>query len=68
MFQINDKQAPFVEAALPSLLTKTNELWKNRYPCGDNGGWIHYRVLSDQELEDVLKLLFIRKKPVAHAG
>ena len=28
----------------------------NKYPCGD-GGWLSYRVLTDDNLEDVLKIL-----------
>ena len=61
--QIGDKQVPSMTNALPSLSQKTNELWENRYPCGKEGGWIHYRVLTEEDLEDVTKLLFIRKKP-----
>jgi hypothetical protein len=63
MLQIGDKQVPSVEAALPSLLPKTQEYWQNRYPCGERGGWIHYRVLADDELDDMLKLLAIRRQP-----
>ena len=36
------------------------EYWKNRYPCGENGGWIHYRVLSKKHLKDIGVLLSIR--------
>ena len=61
--QIGDKMVPAAESILPSLLRKTQDLWKNRYPCGECGGWIHYRVLSDEELADVISLIAIRKKP-----
>ena len=64
MFQIGDKHVPSVEAAFSSMLPKTRDLWKNRYPCGEYGGWVHYRVLSEDELSDVLRLLFIRKRPI----
>ncbi|MDR0319059.1 MAG: DUF3788 domain-containing protein [Nitrososphaerota archaeon] len=63
MLQIGDKQVPILESQLTLLLHKTQELWKNRYPCGEHGGWIHYRVLVDDELTDVIKLLAIRKTP-----
>ena len=63
MLQIGDKQVSLLESQLPSLLQKTQDLWKNRYSCGERGGWVHYRVLSDDELTDVVKLLAIRKKP-----
>ena len=65
MLQIGDKQVPLLENQLPSLLHKTQDVWQNRYPCGDSGGWVHYRVLADDELTDVLTLLTIRKKPSA---
>lgn len=47
---------------LPKMLQKTRELWANRYPCGE-GGWIHYRIESDNELPDIYKLISIKKKP-----
>jgi hypothetical protein len=34
--------------------------WSNRYPCGENGGWIHYRVLNKNQLKDVGIFLSIR--------
>ena len=37
----------------------TKEIWKNKYPCGD-GGWIRYRVLKAEHLEDLKKLLCIK--------
>lgn len=35
------------------------ELIDNKYPCGE-GGWIHYRVLTEQQAEDVKRLLSIK--------
>ena len=63
MLQIGDKQVSLLESRLSGFLRKTQELWENRYPCGERGVWIHYRVLADDELTDVIKLLAIRKKP-----
>ena len=63
--QFGDKLAGGVTEALPSLTDRTRELWANRYPCGDRGGWIHDRITADEDLDDVMKLLAIRKKPVA---
>jgi hypothetical protein len=65
MLQMGDKYVQLLENQLPLLLYKTQELWKNRYPCGTHGGWIHYRILTDEELTDVIKLLTIRKTPSA---
>ncbi len=47
---------------LESMLPKTQTLWENRYPCGE-GGWIHYPVKSDSELQDIEKLIYIKKRP-----
>ena len=65
MLQIGDKQVPLLESHLSAFLQKTRDLWENRYPCGERGGWVHYRVLADNELTDVIKLLAIRKKASA---
>jgi len=62
--QIGTNDALKLDAQLPALLPKTRELWKNRYPCGDGGGWIHYRVMSGEELADVFGLIAVRKKPL----
>jgi hypothetical protein len=34
--------------------------WKNRYPCGENGGWIHYRIINKKQLKDIENFLTIR--------
>ena len=40
-------------------LLETKKLIDNKYPCG-SGGWIHYRVLTWQQLEDVFKMLRLK--------
>jgi hypothetical protein len=62
--QLGDKLVPAIKELLPTLLPKTQEYWETRYPCGDMGGWIEYQVLNEQELEDVIELVKIKKKPV----
>ena len=34
--------------------------WENRYPCGDNGGWLHYRILNKRQLKDIGLFLKIK--------
>lgn len=63
--QIGDKQVNLVESCFSEMSLKSQELWKNRYPCGNNGGWIHYRILSDNDLNDVYKFIGAKKKPIA---
>ena len=62
-FQLGDPAVDAIEESLKSLLPKTREIWEHRYPCGKRGGWIHYRVLDTNELDDVLTLLAFRAKP-----
>ena len=59
MIQIGGKQAHRLEG----LSVKGQDLWDNRYPCGEGGGWVHYRVLSDEDLADIQKFISAKKKP-----
>ena len=34
--------------------------WINRYHCGENGGWIHYRIKNKRQLKDIEIFLSIR--------
>ncbi len=61
--QLGDACVEAVERALDSLSPMVRELWANRYPCGEQGGWIHYRILSDEAAADVVKLTNIKKRP-----
>jgi hypothetical protein len=36
--------------------------WENKYPCGINGGWIHYRVFKKNQLKDIGIFLSIKTK------
>ena len=43
-----------------ALSDEGKEHWKNRYPCGDGGGWIHYRLLNDENFLDVGRLVMMK--------
>ena len=43
------------------LSSYTKEFIDKKYPCGE-GGWIHYRVQTEQHLKDIKKLLRIKSK------
>lgn len=62
--QLGDSCVSKVEQILPDLSQKAQDLWQNRYPCGKQGGWIHYRVIDMDELNDVLEFVKVKKKPV----
>ncbi len=62
--QIGSNEVPKLNEQLDAFIPRTHEQWKNRYPCGDGGGWIHYRVFSDDEVSDIIKIISIRKKPL----
>ncbi|KPU46138.1 hypothetical protein OXPF_02480 [Oxobacter pfennigii] len=61
--QLGDNCAPQINQILPGLSQKVKELWQNRYPCGEQGGWIHYRVTDSDDLNDVLELVKVKGKP-----
>ena len=43
-----------------NLSEEGKKYWENRYPCGENGGWIHYRVLNKTHLRDIGIFLSIK--------
>lgn len=61
--QIGDQAAPAVEEKIASLSEQTQTLWARRYPCGEQGGWLHYRVLTGEELPDIQTLITLSVKP-----
>ena len=65
MLQLGGNCVAKVQQVMPKLLPKTVDLWENRYPCGkQGGGWIHYRVMNRKEMQDVIALVKIKKKPM----
>ena len=42
------------------LSAEGKEYWENKYPCGKNGGWIHYRVTDKKQLKDIGIFLSIK--------
>ncbi len=62
--QLGDDCVSGIEKILPDLSQKAGKLWENRYPCGKWGGWIHYRVMNESELNDIFEFVKIKKKPI----
>jgi len=62
MIQIGDKAVPALMEQFSLFSSKAQSLWETRYPCGKNGGWIHYRITSDSDLEDVIRFIGLRIK------
>ena len=62
--QLGDSCVSAVQIMLPALSKKADQLWQNRYPCGEQGGWIHYRVIEMNDLGDMLELIKAKKKPI----
>lgn len=65
--QIGDKEVSALMEQLKTFSPKAQSLWESRYPCGKDGGWVHYRILSDNDLDDVIKFIAIKKQPL-HAN
>ena len=47
------------QAIYGELAKYTQEYIDNKYLCGD-GGWIHYRIISQEHYEDIKKLLVVK--------
>lgn len=56
MVRLSDKQCKNVYGQLQKYV---KELIDNKYPCND-GGWIHYRVLCQEDLQDIQKILSVK--------
>lgn len=44
-----------------SLTDYSKNVYDNKYPC-KSGGWLTYRVLSDEHLQDLMKLLQVKSR------
>ena len=62
MLQINKIKTEKELEQYNKLSEEGKEYWNNRYHCGENGGWIHYRVLNKKHLKDIGIFLSIRTK------
>ena len=56
MLRLSDKQ---FQSVFKKLRKDTQDLIDNKYPCGD-GGWIHYRAISSDDLKDIKTLLAVK--------
>ena len=63
MLQIGDARVPLMKESLSSWSEMARTLWENRYPCGEEGGWIRYRILEQEEIEEIIRLIMIKKAP-----
>lgn len=64
MTQIGDREVPALYTLLPTLPEAARSLWQKRYPCGNEGGWINYRILTEEDLETVIRFIEVKKKPL----
>lgn len=65
MTQVGDKEVLALNAILPTLPETAQTLWKKRYPCGSDGGWINYRIFAEEDLEAVIRFIEVKKKPMS---
>ena len=61
--QIGDANVKKLKEILPSLPAKAQTVWQNRYPCGKEGGWIHYPLTNSSDLNVFIKILSVRYNP-----
>jgi len=53
MIRLSEKQC---EKVYEQLQSYAKDLIDNKYPCND-GGWIHYRIRCQEDLQDIQKIL-----------
>lgn len=56
MMRLSNEQFEMVYANLSKY---TQKYIDNKYPCSD-GGWIHYRILCEENMDDIKKLLILK--------
>ena len=60
MLQIKGIKTKIEKEKFSKLSEEGKSYWENRYPCGENGGWIHYRIKNKKQLKDIGIFLNIR--------
>ena len=60
--QIGDTCVASIESRLEQLSDKAKRIWSNRYPC-EQGGWINYRILSDEDIPEAIAFIEVKVKP-----
>jgi hypothetical protein len=58
--QLENIDSEFCKSKYEELSDVGKEYWKNRYPCGDGGGWIHYRILDNDDYIDIGKFIMMK--------
>lgn len=56
MMRLSNKE---FDAVYNQVQEYTQEYINHKYPCSD-GGWIHYRIICREQLEDIQKLLTVK--------
>ena len=60
MLQIKGIKTEKEKEKFNKLSEEGKNYWENRYPCGESGGWIHYRVVNKKQLRDIEIFLSIK--------
>jgi hypothetical protein len=63
MIKVNEPKKQNEIDLFNRLSLKGKKYWENRYPCS-GGGWIHYRVLTKKDLNDIGILISLRTKKI----
>jgi hypothetical protein len=60
MIQIENIESDIGKLKYNELSTEGKEYWEKSYPCGIGGGWIHYRLLNDNNFDDIGKFIMMK--------
>ena len=58
--QLKNIDNEFCRSKYEELSDDGKDYWNTRYPCGDGGGWIHYRILDNDNYIDVGKFVMMK--------
>ncbi len=47
----------YTDDLINRLSKQGKNLWENRYPCGNGGGWVHLRISDNVDFDDFLVFL-----------
>jgi hypothetical protein len=50
------------ENLINQLSKKGKQFWEKRYPCGNGGGWVHYRINNERDYIDFFVFLQMKIK------
>ena len=58
--QLKNIDNEFCRLKYKELSENGKKYWENRYPCEEGGGWIHFRILNDEDYLNIGKYIMMK--------